>query len=70
MIKITTVNVNGFRSREDQIRNYLANEGECVLALNDTRLNQNITNLAIPGYTVSLIPIIAIILIGYNITTQ
>ena len=50
MIKITTVNVNGFRSREDQIRNYLANEGECVLALNDTRLNQNITNLAIPGY--------------------
>ncbi len=50
MIRITTVNVNGFRARENQIRNYLASEEECILAMNDTRLSQNRMNIAIPGY--------------------
>ncbi len=42
--------MNGFRAREDEIRKYLADEGEMVLVMNDTRLSQNITNVALPGY--------------------
>ena len=49
-IRIVTVNVNGFRARENEIRKYLADKEECVLAVNDTRLSQNNANIAIPGY--------------------
>lgn len=51
-IKIIGVNVNGFRARESQIRKYIMEQGDnCVFALSDTRLKENITVRNIPGYS-------------------
>ena len=51
-IKVITVNVNGFRSRESELRKYVNEQGNnCVFALNDTRLTHNVNVRNIPGYS-------------------
>ena len=44
--------MNGFRSKEAQIRRLISEEGNnCIWALNDTRLHKNIQLAKIPGYS-------------------
>ena len=50
-IQIVSANVNGFRTRENEIRNYLRNKGnKCVLALSDTRLKGETLVRDLEGY--------------------
>ena len=51
-IQIVSANVNGYRTRENEIRNYLRNKGnKCVLALSDTRLKGETLVRDLEGYT-------------------
>ena len=51
-VKIINVNVNGFRSKEAEIRRFIEGEGKnCIFALNDTRLRHSIKIAKIPGYS-------------------
>ena len=50
--KIISINVNGFRSREAEVRKFLESQGSnCVLALSDTRLRRGVNVNVIPGYS-------------------
>ena len=50
-IKVTTINVNGYRTRESQVRKYISENGRnSILALSDTRLTKSIKVQEIPGY--------------------
>ena len=51
-IKLISVNVNGFRAREGQIRRLLQNEGSnCIMAISDTKLKSETVIREIEGYT-------------------
>ena len=51
-IKIVTINVNGFRSREKELRRFIQETGSnCVYALNDTRLTENVVISQIQGFS-------------------
>ena len=51
--KIICINVNGFRSREAELRNYVAMQGsENIYAFSDTRLTRNINVKNFQGYTI------------------
>ena len=51
-IKIINVNVNGFRARESQLRNYVSEQGEhCLFSFSDTRLKESIKVKNFKGYT-------------------
>ena len=51
-IKVITVNVNGYRSREGELRRYISEQGDnCVFALCDTRLNKYTPVKDILAYT-------------------
>ena len=51
-IRIVSANVNGFRSREQEIRKYIENKGKnCILALSDTRLRKETVVRDIVGFT-------------------
>ena len=51
-IKVVTLNVNGFRSRESELRNFIQETGRnCVYALNDTRLSDDVTVKKIQGFS-------------------
>ena len=51
-IKIISVNVNGFRSREPEIRRFLETQGNnCVLAISDTRLRNDTEIRDIRGFS-------------------
>ena len=50
-IKVTAINVNGYRTRESQVRKYISENGRnSILALSDTRLTKSIKVQEIPGY--------------------
>ena len=51
-VKLISVNVNGLRTRFDELIRYIDQQGEnCIFALSDTRLLQD-TNIGnITGYT-------------------
>ena len=52
LIKIININVNGFRSKEAQLRRFISEQGNnCIFAFNDTRLKQDIQIIQIPGYS-------------------
>ena len=51
-IKVISVNANGFRSREPEIRRFLESQGNnCVLAISDTRLKRDTIIRDIRGYS-------------------
>ena len=51
-IRIISANVNGFRAREGEIRRLLENQGNnCIMALSDTRLKEEILVREIEGYS-------------------
>ena len=50
--KLISINVNGFRTREAEVRKFIENQGSnCVLALSDTRLRRGVNVNVIPGYS-------------------
>ena len=51
-IKVISVNVNGYRTREPEIRKLLGENGEnCLLAISDTRLREELQIPEIIGYS-------------------
>jgi exonuclease III len=52
-VKIVCANVNGFRSRKSEIRDLLEKLGnDCVLVMNNTRLNGGVSKGDIPGFSI------------------
>ena len=50
-MKIICVNVNGIRTRENELKRYIQQQGKnCVIALSDTRLSKDTKINSIEGY--------------------
>ena len=51
-IKLISVNANGFRAREGEIRRFLGNQAKnCIMAISDTKLKEETDVREIEGYT-------------------
>ena len=51
-MKIICINVNGIRTRENELKRYIQQQGQnCVIALSDTRLSKDTNINSIEGYT-------------------
>ena len=51
-MKIININVNGYRSKESEIRRFIEGQGaNCIFALNDTRLREDTKIARIRGYS-------------------
>ena len=52
-IKIVNINVNGFRSRLSELRQFMNSSNDnIVYAFNDTRLTSHCKNIYLPGYQI------------------
>ena len=52
-IKIVNINVNGFRSRLSELRQFMNSSNDnIVYAFNDTRLTSDCKNIYLPGYQI------------------